>query len=204
MKGIAGIAGALLLLLILNPSAYAQCNAQPRLDQTNLNLGQILSSGASAGGCADGRCNLPPAPAAASAASSSTAGMGQQIDMDALVNALAARMAAQGFNAGGAKPLRVGSSAASASAVAGGGYYAPAPEYVPAPPAQPLAAPVMLPVTLALPANSATASSAVASGGGGGCGGGRGFFRRATRSRTRAVTFVNGQRTVSSSSAVSR
>lgn len=198
------LASALAVAALLVGSASAQCNPQPRLDQTNLNLGSLLSQGATAfaqPGCTS--CQQGAGASSATAVAGVPAPSNDLQNLQAQVAALQAQIASQSFQTNAYKPLRVASSAsAAASASAGDMYAAPAPAPAPAP-VQPLA----FPVALALPANSASASATTSTASNscssGSCGR-RGFFRRANRTRTRAVTVANGSRSVSSSASVSR
>lgn len=197
--------------------AVAQCNPQPRLDQTNLNLGQILSSQAQSlgqagggGGCQTCQQGVGGTSASANAIVSGhgvpaplPGGQVQPLGVDAAtVEAVIQALAAQGRIQGGQKALTMQNTrtrVAASSEVYSDSYAYVPPAPMPAP--QPLA----YPVALALPGNSATATALAADDSSGGCSGGRrGFFRRANRSRTRAVTVSNGQRSVATASSVAR
>lgn len=196
-------------LMTVAPS-LAQCNAQPRLDQTNLNLGQVLSQSQNsvAMNCPNGQCNAP-ARAEAKATVQGAPAPAAQPDAAAFAAEVMRQMQAQGYvmNApqGGYKPLRVGSSAYAHAEVNGYQEAAPMPTPVVVTPAP--VTPLAFPVAFALPDNSAVAQASVnnanVAGCNGGCGRG-GFFRRGNRTRTRATTVQNGQRTTTVAVASSR
>ena len=205
--------GSLALLFIIAVSAHGQCGVQGRtFDQGNLSLGASLGNG----NCPGGNCQLPVpvgqlgVPSSGAASASAVAGPQASANgatVEQIVAAVMQQMQAQGHAANAYKPLYLGSGGASASSAAS---VASAPMYAPAPVAAPPTVGLLSYQTLAVPTipvalagNSTSSASSVASGGGG-CGGGRGFFRRASRSRTRTVSSVNGNRSTSSSVSVRR